>query len=320
MHWSLDTCNCLHVKNLGHKMCRSLWSLVLWFSHLPYLSYQSLASYLSVRANEELVKDVLTCTSLTPSTYKAQHPDDTDDPDAVGRSSEDEAEGMKEVLGISRHIQKPVEPEPSPTPPSVPIEEGVIRVQKKDLKRAQGILGDILAGRKMRAVSGASCEDVPFRIPTVQAGDRDCSLCHQSFASTKALRHHLKTHTGDTGWSCEVCGKVLSTKLMLELHTACCGKGSKQHNCKECGKGYTTKQAMVAHLKAKHGPPPTQEELTCPTCGKLFKVLKTMREHLAVHKGPYPCLVEGCDEGPYSLPKRLNRHLADKHGFAAHKQ
>ena len=55
---------------------------------------------LSVRANEELVKDVLTCTALTPSTYKAWHPDDMDDPDAVGGSSEDETEGMEEVLGV----------------------------------------------------------------------------------------------------------------------------------------------------------------------------------------------------------------------------
>ena len=230
---------------------------------------------------------------------------------------------MEEVLGISRRLQRPAGPEPSPappSPPSAPTEERVIRVQKKDLKRAQGILGDILVGRKVRAVSGASCEDVPFRLPTVQAGNRDCSLCHQSFASMKALKHHLKTHTGDTGWSCEVCGKVLSTKLMLELHTASCGKGTKQHNCKECGKGYTTKQALVAHLKAKHRPPPTQEELTCSTCGKLFKVLKTVREHLAIHKGPYPYPVEGCGEGPYSLPKCLNRHLADKHGFTARKQ
>ena len=99
-------------------------------------------------------------------------------------------------------------------------------------------------------------------------------------------------------------GKVLSTKLMLELHTASCGKSTKQHNCKECGRGYTTKQALVAHLKAKHGPPPMPEELTCPTCGKLFKVHKTMKEHLAVHKGPYPCPVEGCGEGPYSERSR----------------
>ena len=153
-------CICLCAENLGHKMCRSLWSLVLRFGRLPYLSHQLLALYLSVQANEELVKDVLTCTALTPSTYKAWHPDDTDDPDAVGGSSKDEAEGMEEVLGVSRHLQRPAEPEPSPatpTPSSAPTEEGVIRVQKKDLKRAQGILGHILAGRKVRAVSWASC-------------------------------------------------------------------------------------------------------------------------------------------------------------------
>ena len=50
-----------------------------------------------VRAGKTLVKDVLTCTQLAPSTYKSHHPEDTDDPDAVGGSSEDEAEGLEEI-------------------------------------------------------------------------------------------------------------------------------------------------------------------------------------------------------------------------------
>ena len=184
----------------------------------------------------------------------------------------------------------------------------------------QSILKDILASRKIRVGSGASCEDVPFQVPIVEAGDRDCSLCRQSFSSTKALRHHMKTHTGETGWACEKCSKVLSTRTMLNLHMASCGKPNKQHNCQACDKGYSTKQALVAHIKAKHSPPPTTKELTCPVCGKLFKVLKTMREHVATHKGPFPCPVVGCTDGSFSLPKRLNRHLAKRHGFLARKQ
>ena len=267
----------------------------------------------SVLANKELVKDVLTCTALTPSTYKTHHPDNTDDSEEVGDSSEDEAEGLEEILGVSHHLQKPLQPEPVPEPTPIPSsalteEEGVIKVQRKDLKKAQGILKDILAGRKVRAASGASCDDVPFELPTVEAGDKYCNLCHQSFSLTRALRHHMKTHTGETGWVCDKCSKILSTKAMLDLHTASCGKRDKQHNYQSCNKGYTTKQALMAHLKAKHRPAPTAEELTCPTCGKVFRLIKTRREHLATHKGLF------------SLPKCLNRHLAEKHGFAAQKQ
>ena len=76
---------------------------------------------------------MLTCWPLVASTYKERHLDDTDDPGAVGVSSEDEAEDMEEVLGISRRLQKPV---PSPVEPSTaksgpatpagPEEEGII--------------------------------------------------------------------------------------------------------------------------------------------------------------------------------------------------
>ena len=44
--------------------------------------------------------------------YKSRHPDDMDDLDAVGMSSEDEAEGMGDILGVSRRLNKPPSAEP----------------------------------------------------------------------------------------------------------------------------------------------------------------------------------------------------------------
>ena len=274
----------------------------------------------------------MTCRLLVASTYKERHPDDTDDPGAVGVSSKDEAESMEEILGISRRLQKPApspaEPstvEPSsatpsgPATPAVPKEEGIIRVKRKDLRRAEGILKDILAGKRVRMSTGASSQDVPFEVPIVQPGERDCQLCRQSFKSTRSLKHHMKTHTGETGWSCSSCSKILASRAMQDLHLKSCGQ-EKGHWCRECNKGYTTKQALVAHLKAKHGPAPSVEELTCLTCGKIFRVVKTMRQHLATHKGPFHCRVEGCQAGPFSLPKRLNRHLEEAHRFSARKE
>ena len=156
-----------------------------------------LVACISVRANRDLVKDVLTCQPLVASTYKERYPDDTDDPEVVGASLEDEAEGMEEVLGISRRFQKPApsltesstakssSAAPSDTAtPAAPEEEGTIRVKRKDLRRAEGILKDILAGKRVRMSTGASCQDVPFEVPKVQAGERECQLCRESFNIT----------------------------------------------------------------------------------------------------------------------------------------
>ena len=167
----------------------------------------------------------------------------------------------------------------------------------------------------MKIPASASREEVPFDVPDVKAGETNCAICHQAFKSTRSLRKHMRTHTGETGYSCQ-CGKVLVSRVMLELHQKSCGQ-DKSHWCKACNLGYTT---LVHHLKAKHGPAPTKEELTCATCGKEFKVVNTIHEHLASNKGPFYCCVPGNGAGPFSLPKQLNWHMAEKHNFAARKE
>ena len=95
----------------------------------------SLVPPLSVQANKELVKDVLTCRPLESWIYKSCHPDDTDDPDTISMSSEDEAEGMEDILAVSRRLNKPPPAEPLPPEPAAPEAEGMIRVPKKELKK-----------------------------------------------------------------------------------------------------------------------------------------------------------------------------------------
>ena len=69
---------------------------------LLYIScYKMVVAHISVR-QKDLVKDVMVCGDVLMSTYKTQHPDDTDDPQDVGLSSDDEATGMGEEIGISR--------------------------------------------------------------------------------------------------------------------------------------------------------------------------------------------------------------------------
>ena len=53
---------------------------------------------------KDLVKDVTICTDVILSEYKNRHPDDTDEPQDVGLSSDDKATGLKEHIGIARRI------------------------------------------------------------------------------------------------------------------------------------------------------------------------------------------------------------------------
>ena len=50
---------------------------------------------------KDLAKDVTICGDVSMSIFKSRHPDDTDDPQDVGLSSDDEATGMVEEIGIA---------------------------------------------------------------------------------------------------------------------------------------------------------------------------------------------------------------------------
>ena len=120
--------------------------------------------------------------------YKSCHPDDTDEPGDVGGSSEDEAAGMEEVLGITSRLYKPSPDPPSPAPEptsSVLEDEKTVRVPKKGLKWAAKLLQDLSVSKKVRIPASASRDEVPFEVPDVRAGDTDCALCHQTFKSTR---------------------------------------------------------------------------------------------------------------------------------------
>ena len=162
-----------------------------------------------MRADANLAKDVLTCHLLVPSLYKSHHPNDTGEPKDVGGNSEDEVEGMEEVLGVTRRLYRPLPAQPSPAQlspaqpsPEAPKDRDTVRVPRKDLEWAAKLLQDLSAGKKVKLPASTSREEVPFTVPDVMAGETDCALCHQTFKSTRSLRRHIKTHTGETGYSC----------------------------------------------------------------------------------------------------------------------
>ena len=124
------------------------------------------------------------------SIYKQRHLDDTDEPQNVGLSFEDEIAGMEEQVGVSRRIlmQSPGAPtssrgkapspapegepssDPAPTPqPSLP--EGCVKLGPDKVVIRKGILRGIKRGAELAlrgnlpanfSAGSATAGDVPF--------------------------------------------------------------------------------------------------------------------------------------------------------------
>ena len=99
------------------------------------------------------------------------------------------------------------------------------------------------------ASSTATSGDLPFEVPQPPKHAFHCDLCRKDFPTSKALRRHLRIHRGETRHMCKKCGKHLTSSCMMDMHEASCSSRDFLHNCKACGKGYHTKQALVQHLK-----------------------------------------------------------------------
>ena len=65
-----------------------------------------MVAFISVQ-QKDLVKEVMVCRDVSMSAYKIRHPDDTDDPQDVGLSLDNEATGMREQIGIAQRIARP---------------------------------------------------------------------------------------------------------------------------------------------------------------------------------------------------------------------
>ena len=195
------------------------------------------------------------------SKYKTRHPDDTDEPQDVGLSSDDEATGMREHIGIARKItlHKPSLGGPSAAPgkpsattgPAGPASlppEGFMKLGPDEVIINKGVLRSIKRGAQLAlrdtlptsfASSTATPGDLPFKVPQPPKHAVHCDLCKKDFPTSRALRRHLRMHRGETNYMCKKCGKHLASSHMMDMHEASCGCRDFPHNCRAVARGTT---------------------------------------------------------------------------------
>ncbi|XP_034663641.1 zinc finger protein weckle isoform X1 [Drosophila subobscura] len=112
-----------------------------------------------------------------------------------------------------------------------------------------------------------------------------CHVCNAAFKNKARLRVHLQTH-GAPSFECNVCGKKLQTRAILNKHKYV-HTDERRFKCDICGLGSKNSTAMKIHLLSHTGLRP----YVCKYCGKAFASNTNCRAH-KFKKHPYEASME----------------------------
>lgn len=88
-----------------------------------------------------------------------------------------------------------------------------------------------------------------------------CPHCAKQFVRPKDMKYHMRIHTKDFPYKCEVCSRGFAVRWSYDEHI-------KQHTghrykCEQCDKEYVHLSALRIHSYEHRGFP-----LSCQLCGK----------------------------------------------------
>ncbi|XP_056155725.1 zinc finger protein 436-like [Lampris incognitus] len=164
-----------------------------------------------------------------------------------------------------------------------------------------------------------------------------CDLCGRRFGRLHQLqRHKICVHVNSSGkeavsssadspFVCQVCGKRLKTRLLLEAHSRV-HSGDKPHPCNLCSRSFTRATHLKRHYIHLHAQlngdktllsrcrrdPSMPSLFSCQICGSGFKFKSWLAAHAQIHTGIKPYTCEICQRA-FGRLSHLKRHREAVH-------
>lgn len=127
-----------------------------------------------------------------------------------------------------------------------------------------------------------------------------CEICHKGFHKRTELSDHKDefhgpSESGGGGgeFHCDHCPRVFLNMREFRIHKRQHYTSTKQHECPECHKKYSSKNLLDEHMNMHTGKRPYK----CAACSKDFASKYTLQAHMKIHtKRPRPYNCDECDK------------------------
>jgi len=115
--------------------------------------------------------------------------------------------------------------------------------------------------------------------------------CNYSTHSKQLFRAHRTSHEKNSCMKCPICfkdylGGPKAFRNHMKLHT-----NEKNYSCELCDKRFVSQSRLTHHRTTVHDPPKFQ----CDFCSKLFRSKVNFERHLLIHNDEKPYTCEFCD-------------------------
>ncbi|RZF39987.1 hypothetical protein LSTR_LSTR002390 [Laodelphax striatellus] len=134
------------------------------------------------------------------------------------------------------------------------------------------------------------------------SGRFTCVHCGLTANSNSALVEHIRKHTDERPFDCDICDKKFKSKNNLRAHMRSHSK-LPQFKCSTCGKLFTDWSTMHRHKKIHS----TDKPFTCELCGKCFPLLSRLNEHKKFHTDSKNYACKTCNK-TFKTSFQRNRH------------